>query len=235
MFIVYYLQVLEGSQFKVLCQTDSYYEFCIFVSPMGQRCEFEWRRKVCCLLYNIFSFQYCTISEVILYNISSYLFHILQYLTENKFILRTGTSAAATALSWSHERASSESTTSSNAGSLSATQGQVTPGYGDVRWYVPSVFWVDLYFHLCQESYKFGGGRGSGNIVRGGVEVCDITFYCLISPHIASYCLLLPPIASYCLLCACACIYVHHKANVTSLLIVVKFSTNARCPCYHVI
>ena len=41
-----YWQVLEGTQFDVLCQTDSYYEFCIFVSPMGQRCEFEWRRKV---------------------------------------------------------------------------------------------------------------------------------------------------------------------------------------------
>ena len=51
MFIVYYLQVLEGSQFEVLCQTDSYYEFCIFVSPMGQRCEFEWRRKVSCLFH----------------------------------------------------------------------------------------------------------------------------------------------------------------------------------------
>ena len=176
---------------------------------------------MCCLLYNIFSFQYCTISEVILYNISSYLFHILQYLTENKFILRTGTSAAATALSWSRERASSESTTSSNAGSLSATQGQVTPGYGDVRWYVPSVFWVDLYFHLCQESYKFGGGRGSGNIVRGGVEVCDITFYCLISPYIPSYCLILPHI------CMCLqSIYVCHRANVASLLIIVKFTTN---------
>ena len=61
MFIVYW-QVLEGSQFEVLCQTDSYYEFCIFVSPMGQRCEFEWRRKVCCLFdivqYLILSTQY---------------------------------------------------------------------------------------------------------------------------------------------------------------------------------
>ena len=30
------------------------------------------------------------------------------------------------------------------------------------------------------ESYKFGGGRGSGYIVRGGVEVCGIPFYGLI-------------------------------------------------------
>ena len=30
------------------------------------------------------------------------------------------------------------------------------------------------------ESYKFGGGRGSGHIVRGGVEVCGIP---LLWPH----------------------------------------------------
>ena len=30
------------------------------------------------------------------------------------------------------------------------------------------------------ESYKFGGGRGSGFIVRGGVEVCGIPFYGLL-------------------------------------------------------
>ena len=78
MFIVYYLQVLEGSQFEVLCQTDSYYEFCIFVSPMGQRCEFEWRRKVSCLFhivqYLILYICYCTISDLIfsiLYNMKS--------------------------------------------------------------------------------------------------------------------------------------------------------------------
>ena len=35
-------------------------------------------------------------------------------------------------------------------------------------------------FMKWQESYKFGGGRGSGYIVRGGVEVCHITFYCLL-------------------------------------------------------
>ena len=77
MFIVYW-QVLEGSQFEVLCQTDSYYEFCIFVSPMGQRCEFEWRRKVSCLFhivqYLILYICYCTISDLIfsiLYILSS--------------------------------------------------------------------------------------------------------------------------------------------------------------------
>ena len=103
--------------------------------------------------------------------------------------------------------------------------------------YIPSTvyvseFWVELYFHLCQESYKFGGGRGSGYIVRGGVEVCDITFYCLLLPTILSYSLLLPHIASYCLILPP--IYVRQKANVTSLRIVVKFTTNAHCPIHAV-
>ena len=71
--------------------------------------------------------------------------------------------------------------------------GQVTPEYGVVRWYVHVWFLyemneklqhfllqfrLDFYLIVCQESYKFGGGRGSGYIVRGGVEVCDITLYC---------------------------------------------------------
>ena len=49
------LQALVGTEFDVLCQTDSFYEFCIFVSPIGQRCEFEWRRKVrsCFFVFSI--------------------------------------------------------------------------------------------------------------------------------------------------------------------------------------
>ena len=49
------LQALVGKEFDVLCQTDSFYEFCIFVSPIGQRCEFEWRRKVrsCFFVFSI--------------------------------------------------------------------------------------------------------------------------------------------------------------------------------------
>jgi hypothetical protein len=39
-------QVLEHDEFTVLCRADSFYEFCIFVSPVGERCEFEWKRKV---------------------------------------------------------------------------------------------------------------------------------------------------------------------------------------------
>ena len=50
------LQALVGKEFDVLCQTDSFYEFCIFVSPIGQRCEFEWRRKVCSC-FTVFSVQ----------------------------------------------------------------------------------------------------------------------------------------------------------------------------------
>ena len=111
------LQALVGKEFDVLCQTDSFYEFCIFVSPIGQRCEFEWRRKVRSCFF-VFSIQ-------------------CNYLHS---FCRSGISAAATALSWSRELASWESTTSSNAGSPSATQGQATPGYGAVRWYVCKAF-----------------------------------------------------------------------------------------------
>jgi hypothetical protein len=39
-------QVLEQDEFTVLCRADSFYEFCIFISPVGERCEFEWKRKV---------------------------------------------------------------------------------------------------------------------------------------------------------------------------------------------
>ena len=32
--------------------------------------------------------------------------------------------------------------------------------------------------YCLQESYKFGGGRGSGYVVSGGVEVCHV-----MNPH----------------------------------------------------
>ena len=34
---------------------------------------------------------------------------------------------------------------------------------------------IPAVYAVLQESYKFGGGRGSGNVVRGGVQVCVIS------------------------------------------------------------
>merc|ERR1712130_117275 len=105
-------QVLEGSQFEVLCQTDSYYEFCIFVSPIGQRCEFEWRRKN--------------------WNISRS--DCLELESRTSFL-----------------------------GRYNEFQCGIT---------VANARTSDSGIWGCEmESYKFGGGRGSGFIVRGGVEV----------------------------------------------------------------
>jgi len=104
-------QVDEGDHFSVMCETDSYYEFCIFVSPTGYRCEFEWKRN-----WNI-SRSECPELETR----TSFLGDYEQF--------QCG---------------------------LKVEEARV----GD------SGIWG------CEmESYKFGGGRGSGYVVRGGVEV----------------------------------------------------------------
>ena len=47
-----------------------------------------------------------------------------------------------------------------------------------MRWWESPIFLnEDCTFIFFQESYKFGGGRGSGHIVRGGVEVCEDIFW----------------------------------------------------------
>ena len=137
------LQVLVGTEFDVLCQTDSFYEFCIFVSPIGQRCEFEWRRKVCSCFF-VFSVQY------------NYLHPFLQ--------------------KWNISR--SDCLELELRTSFVGTYNEHQCGIR-VRNARPS----DSGIWGCEmESYKFGGGRGSGFIVRGGVEVCGIPFYGLIMP-----------------------------------------------------
>ena len=131
-FNILILQALVGTEFDVLCQTDSFYEFCIFVSPIGQRCEFEWRRKVCSCFF-VFSIQ-C-----------------------NSFhpFCRSGISAAAIALSWNCVQVSWERTTSTNVGSESGMPGQVTPGYGAVKWNRISLVEVGAPGLLCEEELRY--------------------------------------------------------------------------------
>merc|ERR1712013_306675 len=105
-------QALVGTEFDVLCQTDSFYEFCIFVSPIGQRCEFEWRRKK----WNI-SRSDCLELELRTSFVGTY--------NEHQCGIRVRNARPSDSGIWGCE----------------------------------------------MESYKFGGGRGSGFIVRGGVEV----------------------------------------------------------------
>ena len=126
------LQALVGKEFDVLCQTDSFYEFCIFVSPIGQRCEFEWRRKVRSCFF-VFSVQ-------------------CNYLHP---FCRSGISAAAIALSWNCVQVSWERTTSTNVGSGSGMPGQVTPGYGDVRWSPTSLVEAGALGLLCEEELRY--------------------------------------------------------------------------------
>ena len=38
--------VEEGDSFVLSCTSDSYYEFCLFRSPAGGLCDYEWRREV---------------------------------------------------------------------------------------------------------------------------------------------------------------------------------------------
>ena len=129
------LQVLVGTEFDVLCQTDSFYEFCIFVSPIGQRCEFEWRRKVCSCFF-VFS-----------------VLHPMQFFPS--FFCRSGISAAAIALSWNCVQVSWERTTSTNVGSESGMPGQVTPGYGAVKWNRISLVEVGAPGLLCEEELRY--------------------------------------------------------------------------------
>ena len=35
-----------GDSFLLSCNTDAYYEFCLFKSPNGQMCDYEWKRGV---------------------------------------------------------------------------------------------------------------------------------------------------------------------------------------------
>ena len=40
------MSVKQGDSFVLSCITDTYYEFCMFRSPQGQVCDFEWKRGV---------------------------------------------------------------------------------------------------------------------------------------------------------------------------------------------
>ena len=40
------ISVKQGDSFVLSCTTDAYYEFCMFRSPQGQICDFEWKRGV---------------------------------------------------------------------------------------------------------------------------------------------------------------------------------------------
>ena len=40
------MSVKQGDSFVLSCTTDAYYEFCMFRSPQGQVCDFEWKRRV---------------------------------------------------------------------------------------------------------------------------------------------------------------------------------------------
>merc|ERR1719391_1109713 len=35
----------EGESVNITCRSDNYYEYCGFTNPVGERCNFEWRRK----------------------------------------------------------------------------------------------------------------------------------------------------------------------------------------------
>ena len=68
---------------------------------------------------------------------------------------RNGTSAAATALNWNCVQVSWERTTSTNVGSESGMPGQVTPGYGAVRWSPTSLVEVGALGLLCEEALRY--------------------------------------------------------------------------------
>ena len=68
---------------------------------------------------------------------------------------RSGISAAATALSWNCVQVSWERTTSTNVGSESGMPGQVTPGYGVVRWSPTSLVEVGALGLLCEEELRY--------------------------------------------------------------------------------
>ena len=68
---------------------------------------------------------------------------------------RSGISAAAIALSWNCVQVSWERTTSTNVGSESGMPGQVTPGYGVVRWSPTSLVGVGALGLLCEEELRY--------------------------------------------------------------------------------
>ena len=68
---------------------------------------------------------------------------------------RNGTSAAAIALNWNCVQVSWERTTSTNVGSESGMPGQVTPGYGAVRWSPTSLVEVGALGLLCEEELRY--------------------------------------------------------------------------------
>ena len=71
------------------------------------------------------------------------------------FFCRNGTSAAAIALNWNCVQVSWERTTSTNVGSESGMPGQVTPGYGAVKWNRISLVEVGAPGLLCEEELRY--------------------------------------------------------------------------------
>ena len=80
---------------------------------------------------------------------------VLQCNSLQHLFCRSGTSAAAIALSWNCVQVSWERTTSTNVGSGSGMPGQVTPGYGAVRWSPTSLVEVGAPGLLCEEELRY--------------------------------------------------------------------------------
>ena len=109
--------MLEGEDFTVLCKTDSFYEFCVFVSPVGERCEFEWKRKVTQNKNGNNSLSGAFFGQSIIINFP-----------------RDGTSAGAAVPSWRRGRASLESTRTSSVGCGWRAPGSGIAASGAVKW-----------------------------------------------------------------------------------------------------